>query len=180
MEFQESTELQSLKEIVRFAPSVYEDRQTRNYEDFIRIVCNALKNAVNKICEDISSAPKKRHQDHRETGRRFVHYTSSIHVGPSMLKKSCGISGSNDYLRMYDSAHFNDPDEGHNTSCGSQKANSSASGQTQTLTSMLTSHPLSQYEEVYLKAYSGGREAKAGLDAYFSFYNNQRPHQALG
>ena len=36
-----------------------------------------------------------------------------------------------------------------------------------------------KYEEVYLKAYSGGREAKAGLDAYFSFYNNQRPHQAL-
>ena len=37
-----------------------------------------------------------------------------------------------------------------------------------------------KYEEVYLKAYSGGREAKAGLDAYFHFYNNQRPHQALG
>ncbi len=37
-----------------------------------------------------------------------------------------------------------------------------------------------KYEEVYLKAYSGGREAKAGLDAYFNFYNNQRPHQALG
>jgi len=37
-----------------------------------------------------------------------------------------------------------------------------------------------KYEEVYLKAYSSGREAKAGLDAYFSFYNNQRPHQALG
>jgi len=37
-----------------------------------------------------------------------------------------------------------------------------------------------KYEEVYLKAYSGGREAKAGLDAYFFFYNNQRPHQALG
>ena len=37
-----------------------------------------------------------------------------------------------------------------------------------------------KYEEVYLKAYSGGREAKAGLDAYFRFYNNQRPHQALG
>ena len=30
-----------------------------------------------------------------------------------------------------------------------------------------------KYEEVYLKAYSGGREAKAGLDAYFSFYNNR-------
>ena len=37
-----------------------------------------------------------------------------------------------------------------------------------------------KYEEVYLKAYSNGREAKAWLDAYFSFYNNQRPHQALG
>ncbi len=37
-----------------------------------------------------------------------------------------------------------------------------------------------KYEEVYLKAYSCGREAKAGLDAYFHFYNNQRPHQTLG
>ena len=37
-----------------------------------------------------------------------------------------------------------------------------------------------KYEEVYLKAYSGGREAKAGIDAYFLFYNTQRPHQALG
>jgi len=36
-----------------------------------------------------------------------------------------------------------------------------------------------KYEEVYLKAYSSGREARAGLDAYFSFYNSQRPHQAL-
>ncbi len=37
-----------------------------------------------------------------------------------------------------------------------------------------------KYEEVYLKAYSGGREVKAGLDAYFSFYNTQRPYQAMG
>ena len=37
-----------------------------------------------------------------------------------------------------------------------------------------------KYEEVYLKAYSTGREAKAGLDAYFRFYNAQRPHQTLG
>ena len=34
-------------------------------------------------------------------------------------------------------------------------------------------------EEVYLKAYSNGREAKAGPDAYFRFYNTGRPHQAL-
>jgi len=37
-----------------------------------------------------------------------------------------------------------------------------------------------KYEEVYLKAYLGGREAKTGLDEYFRFYNTQRPHQALG
>ena len=37
-----------------------------------------------------------------------------------------------------------------------------------------------KYEEVYLKAYSGGREARAGIDDYFRFYNTQRPHQALG
>ena len=37
-----------------------------------------------------------------------------------------------------------------------------------------------KYEEVYLKAYSNGREAGVGLEAYFHFYKNQRPHQALG
>jgi len=37
-----------------------------------------------------------------------------------------------------------------------------------------------KYEEVYLKAYTDGRQAKTGLEAYFHFYNNQRPHQALG
>ena len=37
-----------------------------------------------------------------------------------------------------------------------------------------------KYEEVYLKAYSNGREARVGLEAYFHFYNNQRFHQALG
>ena len=35
-----------------------------------------------------------------------------------------------------------------------------------------------KYEEVYLKAYSGGREAKHSLDNYFWFYDTQRPHQA--
>ncbi len=37
-----------------------------------------------------------------------------------------------------------------------------------------------KYEEVYLKAYESGSEARAGLAAYFDFYNTQRPHQALG
>ena len=37
-----------------------------------------------------------------------------------------------------------------------------------------------KYEEVYLKAYQDGREARIGLGNYFSFYNTERPHQALG
>ena len=37
-----------------------------------------------------------------------------------------------------------------------------------------------KYEEVYLKAYVNAGEARRELGAYFRFYNNQRPHQALG
>ena len=37
-----------------------------------------------------------------------------------------------------------------------------------------------KYEEVYLKAYADGREARAGISAWFGFYNGKRPHQALG
>jgi putative transposase len=37
-----------------------------------------------------------------------------------------------------------------------------------------------KYEEVYLKAYQDGRDARVGIGNYFRFYNNERPHQALG
>ena len=37
-----------------------------------------------------------------------------------------------------------------------------------------------KYEEVYLKAYRDGSEARTALADYFHFYNNQRPHQGLG
>jgi putative transposase len=36
-----------------------------------------------------------------------------------------------------------------------------------------------KYEEVYLKVYAGGKEARAGIGGYFDFYNLARPHQAL-
>ena len=36
-----------------------------------------------------------------------------------------------------------------------------------------------KYEEVYLKAYQDGRDARAGLGQYFRFYDDERPHQAL-
>ena len=36
-----------------------------------------------------------------------------------------------------------------------------------------------KYEEVYLKDYADGREARAGIAAWIAFYNTTRPHQAL-
>jgi putative transposase len=37
-----------------------------------------------------------------------------------------------------------------------------------------------KYEDVYLRGYADGREAKAGIGEYFAFYNERRLHQALG
>jgi putative transposase len=36
-----------------------------------------------------------------------------------------------------------------------------------------------KYEDVYLKGYADGCEAKAGIASWIAFYNLQRPHQAL-
>src|SRR5580765_6782980 len=37
-----------------------------------------------------------------------------------------------------------------------------------------------KYEDIYLKGYADGREARAGIGAWIAFYNTRRPHQALG
>jgi putative transposase len=37
-----------------------------------------------------------------------------------------------------------------------------------------------KYEEVYLHAYENVAEARAGIGRYLGFYNDERPHQALG
>lgn len=37
-----------------------------------------------------------------------------------------------------------------------------------------------KYEEVYLKSYESVCEEKESIGLYIEFYNNQRPHQALG
>ncbi len=37
-----------------------------------------------------------------------------------------------------------------------------------------------KYEEVYLHDYGGMRDAQWGLGQDFGFYNEERPHQALG
>lgn len=37
-----------------------------------------------------------------------------------------------------------------------------------------------KYEDIYLKGYADGRDARAGIGAWFAFYNARRPHQALG
>ena len=40
--------------------------------------------------------------------------------------------------------------------------------------------PLTKYEDVYLKGYADGREAARGISEWIAFYNERRPHQALG
>lgn len=37
-----------------------------------------------------------------------------------------------------------------------------------------------KYEEVYLYAYDTVREARTGIERYFEFFNDERPHEALG
>jgi transposase InsO family protein len=36
-----------------------------------------------------------------------------------------------------------------------------------------------KYEEVYLKDYASVAEARAGIERYFRFYNQERVHQSL-
>ena len=37
-----------------------------------------------------------------------------------------------------------------------------------------------KHEEIYLKGYADGHEARAGIASWMAFYNIRRPHQALG
>ena len=37
-----------------------------------------------------------------------------------------------------------------------------------------------KHEDVYLKGYTDGRELHEGLSDWIAFYNDRRPHQALG
>ena len=37
-----------------------------------------------------------------------------------------------------------------------------------------------KYEEVFIKAYGAVTEARGGIGSWLSFYNDERPHQALG
>src|ERR1019366_3477922 len=37
-----------------------------------------------------------------------------------------------------------------------------------------------KYEEVFIKAYGSVAEARQGISGWLAFYNDERPHQALG
>jgi putative transposase len=37
-----------------------------------------------------------------------------------------------------------------------------------------------KHEDIYLKPYADGREARAGIASWIAFYNSRRPHQGLG
>jgi len=40
--------------------------------------------------------------------------------------------------------------------------------------------PSFEYEDVFLRGYETVPELERGLKAYFTFYNDERPHQSLG
>ena len=48
------------------------------------------------------------------------------------------------------------------------------------ITERWTSGGMRGYEEVYLYAYDTVQVARAGIDRYFQFFNDERPHNALG
>ena len=78
------------------------------YTDFIRP-------CISEVISDLCSSIRKSHKITPETlnsqfGKKLVHYTS-LNTIVTMLKKI--KENQNDYLRMYDSSHFNDPDEGN-------------------------------------------------------------------
>ena len=106
MELNNSDEIRSLKEIVRFASDVYRGRQEMRYDDFlVRVIGGTVRKAVSQMLLGI----KNRHQISTGNGR-FVHYTTIFGL-VSMLENSQGER--KDFLRLYDSTHSNDPDEGH-------------------------------------------------------------------
>ena len=37
-----------------------------------------------------------------------------------------------------------------------------------------------KYEDIYMKDYTSVKALRDGVEAYFKFYNNVRPHQSLG
>jgi len=37
-----------------------------------------------------------------------------------------------------------------------------------------------KYEDIHLKGYADGREARAGIGLWMTFYKSRRPHQTLG
>ena len=37
-----------------------------------------------------------------------------------------------------------------------------------------------KYEDVFIKAYGSVAEARRGIGGWLAFYNDERPHQALG
>ena len=37
-----------------------------------------------------------------------------------------------------------------------------------------------KYEDIFIKAYGSAAEARTGIGGWLTFYNDERPHQALG
>ena len=101
--FSDSMQAVTLRELVGFAPGIYQNRRS-NFEEFLALLANNIEDAISPMFTDL----KNRYSPPRNE-QRFVHYTS-VSALTSMLQNT--IDNSLDYLRLYDSTHLNDPEEG--------------------------------------------------------------------
>ena len=101
-------ELQAFVEAgVRFAEN--DEFELKHVLEYVAgIVVPQLKKVVRSTCRDINQHHKL--QAAKKEEPEFVHYTS---VGSLFSMLQCAANNQNPTLRLYDSVHFNDPEEGY-------------------------------------------------------------------
>ena len=99
--------IQTLKESVKQASEFFEKGYEFSSGYLTEYVAPTLKDILKGLCPKI----EKLHKFGEAEEEKFVIHYTSINTLMSMLNAS--INGQNASLRLYDSVHFNDPDEGN-------------------------------------------------------------------
>ena len=104
-------EIEILKSAVRAVRKLLSTKQpfpsAKDFDAGWGEICRVLKDAIGEVCEKIL---KERGNEVGDESR-FVHYTS-IDAFANMLLPLVNGGDGKTFLRLYDSIHFNDPNEG--------------------------------------------------------------------
>ena len=88
-----------------------DDPDRRLFKDeYSPLLVGSIQDIIVEMCNKIRDRHKISNGIYKIKNNTLAHYTSLDKV-VKMLRKSKGEE--NDYLRLYDSSHFNDPDEGY-------------------------------------------------------------------